>query len=136
MRFKLFSPLIALLCATTFVACGTSPDVAGPDSSGAVHDTMPSGDRPLTIAEALKTTEPGPASVSGFLVTTDSGVVLAESLLESYPPQAGGKTLPVVGLDPASYEMETANGVSWTNSPVEVPGTVDNGALYVDRDDV
>lgn len=138
MRLRLFSPLIALFFATTFVACGSEPGIAGPNATGrgTIQSTVPALDRPMTIAEALKTSEPGPASISGFLFSTSSGMVMAESILESFPPQPGGRTLIVVGVDPASFEMDTANEVSWTNSVVEVSGTVDSGVLYVDGSDV
>ena len=59
------------------------------------------------------------------------------ALAESYPPQCGGASLVVEGLELASVESLTTPAepeyahTSWTNAPVELYGVVADGVLAV-----
>jgi hypothetical protein len=133
-RTVLFASLLALILAVAILpvaaaGCGEDEPSAG---DGAV----------LTIEQALAT-EPGePIKVTGTIVATGSGadakIVLASALLESYPPQAGGATLPVTGLDLTSLVgLSSTAGqpdmapVSWSEYPVVLEGVMNNGVLEV-----
>ena len=93
----------------------------------------------LTIEQALA--DPGRLiRVQGTVVSTGTGVTLASMLLESYPPQAGGATLPVTGLD-----LESLVGLSstagqpdlaqatWSDYWVVLEGIINDGALEVEK---
>lgn len=95
---------------------------------------LPSDGRMMTVADALKTTLEGPAMVTGFLFFTDQGTVLADALLESFPPQPGGATIEVVGVEAASFETETEGSVTWTNQTVTISGVLDAGVLLVESE--
>ncbi len=70
--------------------------------------------------------------VTGNLVVAYDEVRLCSGLLESYPPQCGGASLLVQGLDLTSVEgLRTVGGVSWTDGGVSLLGDVANGVLVV-----
>ena len=164
MRLKLSSLWWALTLVAVLTACGTEPtaDPAAPSSSSvapqspttsaAVADSttttegrigeltttlpanLPSDGRMMTVADALKTTLEGPAMVTGFLFFTAQGTVLADALLESFPPQPGGATIEVVGVEAASFETQTEGSVTWTNQTVTISGVLDAGVLLVESE--
>jgi len=98
------------------------------------------GDTILSIDQALKA-EPGQAvKVQGHLIASDSQVLLASALLESYPPQAGGSTLvledldlgTLVGLSSTAGQPGLAQ-VTWSDFPVVLEGTIEDGVLKVQQ---
>lgn len=76
----------------------------------------------------------GPTRVSGFLVVEGETARLCELLAESYPPQCGGASLIVEGLDVTEYDTQEASGVRWTDAPVTVRATVQGDALRAARE--
>lgn len=87
----------------------------------------------ISVSEALESTLEGPLLVNGFIVAdADGTVVLAELLAESLPPLAGGATLTVVGLDLSTFPgLTTAQGITWSDQPVQLLGEVNDGVLTV-----
>lgn len=82
------------------------------------------------VAEA-KTSETGERlHVVGLLIDDGSGWRLCEHVLESHPPQCGGETLVVDGLDPAEVPLEESDGVRWQTEATLV-GDVDGDTLTV-----
>lgn len=72
----------------------------------------------------------GPAVVTGHLVAEGEVVVLAAMLAETFPPQPGGATLAVDGLDDAGLAgLQRAGSVAWSAGPVVVRGTMHGGRL-------
>ncbi|MCC6223186.1 MAG: hypothetical protein IT201_06800 [Thermoleophilia bacterium] len=127
----------ALLAATlALVACGGSGDGGSGDGGG--NDGGGSPGEALSIEEALASTAEGPLLVSGLIVAPEGEAVrLCSALAESYPPQCGGASLVVEGLD-----LETVPGltrttepdlaqVAWTDTPVAVTGELADGVLTV-----
>jgi hypothetical protein len=86
----------------------------------------------LATAEAFAP-DGSTVTVDGFLVATEGGdVLLAEALAESYPPQAGGATLMIEGLDPLTVPGAiTDMGVTWTDGAIQLEGTITAGVLTV-----
>ncbi len=85
---------------------------------------------PLTVPEARSAS--GSHSVAGLLVA-DGGVVrLCEVLLESFPPQCGGASIEIRGLDLTTViGLRTEQGVSWTDRPITLTGVIESGVLGV-----
>ena len=103
------------------VTSGSAPSAGAPIATGG-----------LSVEEALASTLSGPLMVTGNLVAAYDEVRLCSELLESSPPQCGGPSLLVQGLDLTSVEgLQTAGGVSWTDGRVSLLGTVANGVLTV-----
>jgi hypothetical protein len=96
------------------------------------------GDTILTIDQAL-TVEKGQAvKVQGMLVAAGDEIQLASVLLESYPPQAGGSTLIVAGLDLATLvglsstvDQPDLEQVVWSGYPLVLEGVIKEGVLEV-----
>lgn len=137
---RLILPLAigAALVACTGVSAGDSGD--GGDS-GAVtpggDDTAGLGAGPgISIDEAIESTLDGQLLVNGYIVAEEGGDVrFCSALMESYPPQCGGSSLLVEGLNLEEVDgLESAEGVSWTSADTQLLGTVEDGVLNVSTD--
>ena len=127
---KTFTLLAALLAAVALAACG------GDDDSAAGDDTSPAPTVPvgpgLSIEEALETDSDEPQLVNGNLLITDGQARLCSALAESFPPQCGGASLLITGLDLARVDGLIVEGdVMWTDRPIQLAGVVSDGILTV-----
>ena len=87
----------------------------------------------LTISEALESTATGVLAVQGFLLDDGSEARFCEALAESFPPQCGGASVPIVGYDEVvSVPLTSAEGTTWTNETFVVFGEIIDGVLTVD----
>lgn len=142
----------ALTLALAVSACGaaTEPDAtptdeapASADGQADTDDELPvSGDgdadgaaggstmRVFSVTEAKTTEVEGSLHVVGLLIDDGSGWRLCELAAESYPPQCGGQTLDVQGLDPADLPLEESDGVRW-QSEATLVGEVEGATLTV-----
>ncbi len=139
---------VLLAGAVLFAACGdeATDGAAEAPPESTISDGLPPADDDATIpvgmgpgisvAEALESTLDGPLLVNGFLfVFADGSVVLADVMAESFPPQPGGATIAVEGLDlmqipltegPTDAEIEITG---WTDLPIQVLGDIVDGVL-------
>lgn len=100
----------------------------GADADGAAGGTTM---RVHTVSEAMaEDVEKGSIHIAGLLIDDGSGWRLCEMVLESYPPQCGGASLAVDGLDPAGLPLEEDGGVRW-QSDATVVGEVVGDTLTV-----
>lgn len=127
---KTFTLLAALLAAVALAACGGDDDsAAGDDVSPA--PTVPVGPG-ISIEEALETDSDEPQLVNGNLLITDGQARLCSALAESFPPQCGGASLLITGLDLARVDGLIVEGdVMWTDRPIQLAGVVSDGILTV-----
>ena len=90
----------------------------------------------ISVADALASTLDEPLLVNGYVfVYADGSVVLADLIAESFPPQPGGATVTVEGLDlmqipltegPTDAEIEIT---AWTDMPVQLIGQMVDGVF-------
>lgn len=121
----LTSVLVALVLA--LAACG-GDDQAPSGSPPASSATGPG----LSIADARASDLTGALLVNGNLLVEGDEVRLCEALAESFPPQCGGDSLRVEGLDLATVEsLTTSRDVSWTDRPIQLLGVVRDGTITV-----
>lgn len=122
-----------LLAATTLVACGGATEPGADPGTGGDDTTLGApADGGLTVPEALQTDAEGPITVRGLLLDDGASVRLCEISLESYPPQCGGASLEVAGVDVAALEAATTGSdVSWVDQAT-LTGTIEDGTLVVD----
>ena len=128
--------LVALtaLAALVLVACGggdadTGGDATTPPAGG--DQGAPAPDGGLTVSEALASDLDEPLTVTGFLIETDEGVRLCETVMESFPPQCGEPSLEVRGVDVGSLEdAQNQSGVTWVDRAT-LTGEVEDGILTV-----
>jgi hypothetical protein len=113
--------ITALFIALFLAACG------GDDDEAAGTGTIA-----ISIDEALASDSDEPLLVSGNLLAVGDDVKLCYALAESFPPQCGGASLVVHGLDLATVDgLVTEGDVSWTDRPIELRGVVSDETLTV-----
>ncbi|MDP8958422.1 MAG: hypothetical protein M3N51_04305 [Actinomycetota bacterium] len=113
-----------VVAAMALMACGGQADGGG-DSAA-----MGPG---LSIEEALASELEGPLLVSGALVAVDDEVRLCTALAESFPPQCGGPSLIVQGLDLSQVpDLSSEGSVTWSEGPVQLLGRVQDEVLIVE----
>lgn len=116
---------------TTGPADGTTtPGSATGPADGATTPGSATGPG-LSIEEARDTDSGGPLLVNGYIVAEADVVRLCSGLAESLPPQCVEPSLEVVGIDLDAYPVREAQGVAWTDEPVQVLGEVDGDVLHV-----
>lgn len=74
----------------------------------------------------------GDAELEGSVVISDDVARLCEALLESFPPQCGEPSVVIANPDALDAELTTEQGVSWSDLPVRVVGTVESGVLTIE----
>lgn len=95
---------------------------------------------PTTPSEVLSVEEvvaagqiDGGFVVRGHLfIDADGNAVLCSAIAESFPPQCGGESIPVAGEIPGLTGLSTAQGLRWSDTPVELEGTFD-GTTFTPR---
>ena len=96
--------------------------------SGAMSGVGPG----ISIGDASSSNLQGPLLINGHLHAEDGQVRLCEVLAESFPPQCGGRSLVVQGLDLTTRDGLTSEGsVTWSDQLVQVLGTLDGDVLTV-----
>lgn len=137
--------LAVLALALVLAACGDSGAAADPDpaagaclvgdpdcddvpgTTGPPIDPPALGAVPVADARGIE----GPFAITGYYVDDGSGARLCEALAESFPPQCGGAS---ISLDPGGVpiaNLETAQGVSWSNEPIVVEGEISFGVFML-----
>ena len=120
----------ALLAATLALAAAACGDV---DNQGVAEPVPPTSvSDGLPLYDAGNSDIVGSMLVEGFIVAQGDNVRLASVLAESFPPQAAGVVMTVIGLDLNSVDgLTRSGGVSWTDHQVQLRGTVDGDVLTV-----
>ncbi len=121
------APLILTAIALIAAACGGG-DGDEPVSAGPSLGVGPG----LSVSEALDSRLDQLLLVNGILVVKGDEARLCELLLESFPPQCGGASLLVIGLDLSTVDgLQREGDVQWTNGTVQLLGPVEDGVLTV-----
>ena len=120
--------LMIAACGDAGGGATTAPPL-DPTSGGGSPSAVGPG---LSVADALASTLDQPLLVNGFVLAREGEVRLCQALLESFPPQCGAPSIAVAGLDLDAFEwLTTADGVSWSDQPVQLLGTVSGDVLTV-----
>ncbi len=133
--------LIFALASLVLGACTTADTDPEPDAAGAClaeapdcEDTVASEtdlpavepERGVSVADAVTQGIDGPFEVRGFFFVDSAGARICELLLESFPPQCGGASLPVGDFD-VDLALNSESGVSWTDQVVYLEGEIIGG---------
>jgi hypothetical protein len=130
--------LAALATALALLGAGCGDVADEPSAEPPAEDPLPddggtSGDttmRVYSVSEARTAETDGSLHVVGLLIDDGSGWRLCDLVLESYPPQCGGESLTVEGLDPSLFPLEEEGDVRWQTDATLV-GEIDGDALTV-----
>jgi hypothetical protein len=125
--------LAALLAAVALAGCGgDDPDNGAGGGDGGTTTSSGTAGPGISIEEALESGSTEPLLVNGNLLVLDGQARLCSALAESFPPQCGGASLLVTGLDVAQVEgLMVEQDVMWTDRPIQLAGTVADGILTV-----
>ena len=127
MRTLLLIPLAVL----ALTACGGSDDVepqpAQPPATAGIG--MGPG---ISIDEAIASDLDGALLVNGNLLAQGEEIRFCSALAESFPPQCGGSSLRVEGLNLDEVDGLLREGeVAWTDRPIQLLGDVEGDTLVV-----
>ena len=133
MGMKTFSLFATLLVALVLVGCGDSDDGAPAATGTSVPQTSALGAGPgISIEEAIAANTDEPLLVNGNLLAQGGEVRLCYALAESFPPQCGGPSLVVEGINLDEVDgLITEGDVSWTDRPIQLLGVVEDETLTV-----
>lgn len=135
MRSLLATALLAVAVALAACTSDDVPLVTGDGTSttgrgGTIGAPAPGGG--LTVEEAIASDAGEPLTVAGYLFVRGGDAKLCDAMLESYPPQCGGPSLVVEGLDVEEVEgVRSEGGMAWTEERVSLLGEVVGGAIRV-----
>jgi hypothetical protein len=112
---------LGLVLAVTLAGCGGSDDDLTEPGGGP-------GGEPVGVGVAVDDGLTGSVTLTGFLLD-DGQVRLCDAIMESYPPQCGGASVSVEGVDVAALEGATVEGeVAWLEQAT-VTGQLEDGVL-------
>ena len=124
--------LVAFTALLIFAGCGGSSEPGEPAAGTAPSLGHPAPGGGLTIDEALETDAEPPLLVRGYVVGRGGDVRFCALLRESHPPQCGGASLALEGLEQADVgELRRAEGVMWTENEVALLGELHDGRFRV-----
>jgi hypothetical protein len=158
MTLRIMGVVVAL--AVIWAACGNDRPAATPgDATPSASDTCLAGDpdcadsleplpdeepidldpvtgepivRGLSVADVLATPIDGGFAMEAFYVDDGAGPRLCDALLESYPPQCGGDSIPLELSGRVIEGLDQEGTVTWSNLPVVVIGRVVDGGFVAD----
>lgn len=127
--------LLLSLSLGLLAGCGQDRTDAGGKGEGPPPAAgVPASGHELSVREALESRLQEPLYVRGFIVTEGGPVRLCTVLQESYPPGCGGPSLTVQGVDLDKLDgLQKEDGVTWSDDPASLLGTVRRGVLTVSR---
>lgn len=82
-----------------------------------------------SVEEAVEQRPTGVVQVEGYIVTRAGETRLCSALLESHPSQCGNPSLRLGGTPPRGYDVESAQGVIWTEEEHRILGSLRSDAL-------
>lgn len=109
------------------------PDCADDPSNPDGGQALPPPDLgDVTIADLLDGGPGFPVTVHGFVVAEGTDFQLCELLAESFPPQCGGLSIPIGGVEQVQVgEFASEGAVSWIDAPVSLYGEVVDGVFVL-----
>jgi hypothetical protein len=122
-----------VVAALALVGCGGDDGDGDAGGSPSVPQTSGLGAGPgISIEEALAADTDEMLLVNGNLLAQGDDVRLCYALAESFPPQCGGPSLAVEGLNLEEVDgLITEGDVSWTDRPIQLLGVVEDETLTV-----
>ncbi|MDA1061941.1 MAG: hypothetical protein O2895_03400 [Chloroflexi bacterium] len=127
--------LLAALAGLLLLAAACSDDDDADDADATAAPLSRGAGPGISVAEARASTLDGPLLVNGFLVVQGDEAELCEALAESFPPQCGGDSLAVEGLDLDAFEgLSSEQATRWSEAPIQLLGAVEGGVLTVSAD--
>jgi hypothetical protein len=123
-----------LTAAALLAGCGGNHDSDEGSPSGPSQVSGVAAGAGVSIEEALASDSDEQILVNGNLQAEGGEVRFCSALAESFPPQCGGPSLRVEGIKLEEVDgLVTEGEVSWTDRPIQLLGTVEDGVLTVSQ---
>ena len=136
-RISFILAALALLVACSAAPAGRDGDRGGGSDDGAGGGGGSAVGPGISVDEAIASTLEGPLLVNGYLVASGDEVRFCSALAESHPPQCGGSSLVVEGLDLDEMQgLSSASGVTWSDEQLQLLGSVEDGVLRIEANAV
>lgn len=131
---------VALMMVALLAACEENEELSSPNPSQASPTVVDPPAAPIgpgiSIEEALEGDVEEPVLVNGALLGEGGVVRLCSGLAESLPPLCVEPSLEVTGIDLADYPTKEAQGVTFTDEPVQVLGELTDGTLHASSEGI
>jgi hypothetical protein len=132
MRPLAFIPI--LLTAALLAGCGVNDDSDDDSPAGPSQVSGMAAGPGISIEEALASDSDEQILVNGNLLAEGGEVRFCSALAESFPPQCGGPSLRIQGVELEEVDgLVTEGEVSWTDRPIQLLGIVEDGVLTVSQ---
>jgi hypothetical protein len=109
------------LTVLALAGCGAGSGTSAPDDCDDAPD--------YSVEEAVEQRPTGVVQVEGYIVARAGETRLCSAHLESHPPQCGNPSLRLGRTPPRGYDVESAEGVIWTEDEHRILGSLRDDAL-------
>ena len=101
-----------------------------PDCDDTASSDLPAiePERGVSVPDATSQPIDGAFELRGFFIADGTGARMCETLLESFPPQCGGASIPVGDFE-VDLPLSSDGGVSWTDQVVFLEGQIIGGVF-------
>ncbi|NNE74823.1 MAG: hypothetical protein HKN26_14250 [Acidimicrobiales bacterium] len=121
MQKTLIPRVVMALFALTLVASACGSDADEPDATTTSADPG----EPIGVEDLFDGEGAREAVVEGFVVWDQQGARLCAVLMESFPPQCGNPAVVIANPDDLTVELQSEQGVRWTDGIVALDGRFD-----------
>lgn len=119
-----------VVLATVGSACSSTTDEDANGNADATIDEDTSSGAVMNVLDASTQAEGAVVTVQGFLIDDTGTLYIADLIAESFPPQPGGPTLEVEGLDLDRFDGVSEEGpIRWRDEPATITATLKSGKL-------
>jgi hypothetical protein len=113
--------IVLCLSAIALTGCGAGSGASPSDDCDDAPD--------YSVEEAVEQRPMGVVQVEGYIVARAGDARLCSALRESHPPQCGNPSLRLGRTPPRGFEVESAQGVVWTEEEHPILGSLRDDAL-------
>ena len=116
------------------VGSGVPDQTVDPDDTDAPADTKPDDENALSLIELIAEGDATDVSVRSLLFDDGTGLVMCETLAESFPPQCIGIRVPITNPEAVDADFTRQDEIRWTDRLEVLTGTLANGSFTVATD--
>ncbi len=113
------------------VGTGVPDQTVDPADTDAPADPAPDDENALSLAELIARGDAANVVVLTLLFDDGTGLVMCESLAESFPPQCVGARVPITNPDVVDADFTQQGDIRWTDRLVPLGGTLADGSFTV-----
>jgi len=113
------------------VGTGVPGQTVDPADTDAPAATMPDDENALSLIELIAAGDATDVTVRTLLFDDGTGLVMCETLAESFPPQCVGVRVPIANPEAVDADFTRQGEIRWTDRVEVLAGTLANGSFTV-----